>query len=97
MREDLTRPSLAGRRLHQRVLSRLGARVVSGAADWAGRRVRPGVLCPRARFPGWGVLLWPSGLIGESAVSDIIREQRTALRFMREGRFTVVRTVFEKI
>jgi cyclopropane-fatty-acyl-phospholipid synthase len=35
-------------------------------------------------------------LIGESAVSDIIREQRTALRFMSEGRFTVVRMVFEK-
>jgi cyclopropane-fatty-acyl-phospholipid synthase len=30
-------------------------------------------------------------------VSDIIREQRTALRFMREGRFTVVRMVFEKV
>jgi cyclopropane-fatty-acyl-phospholipid synthase len=36
-------------------------------------------------------------LIGESAVSDIIREQKTALRFMREGRFTVVRMVFEKV
>lgn len=35
-------------------------------------------------------------LIGESAVSDIIREQRTALRFLREGRFTSVRMVFEK-
>ncbi len=35
-------------------------------------------------------------LIGESAVSDIIREQKTALRFLREGRFTVVRMVFEK-
>ncbi|WP_432182312.1 SAM-dependent methyltransferase [Streptomyces sp. NBC_00063] len=36
-------------------------------------------------------------LIGESAVSDIIREQKTALRFLREGRFTVVRMVFEKV
>ncbi|WP_405407571.1 hypothetical protein [Streptomyces decoyicus] len=36
-------------------------------------------------------------LIGESAVSDIIREQKTALRFLREGRFTVVRMVFEKL
>jgi cyclopropane-fatty-acyl-phospholipid synthase len=36
-------------------------------------------------------------IIGESAVSDIIREQRTALRFMCEGRFTVVRMVFEKV
>ncbi|MEV0373234.1 hypothetical protein AB0I10_26000 [Streptomyces sp. NPDC050636] len=35
-------------------------------------------------------------LIGESAVSDIIREQRTALRFLSEGRFTVLRMVFEK-
>ncbi|MEU0397171.1 class I SAM-dependent methyltransferase [Streptomyces sp. NPDC006208] len=35
-------------------------------------------------------------LIGEGAVSDILREQRTALRFLREGRFTVVRMVFEK-
>ncbi|MGW1375182.1 SAM-dependent methyltransferase [Streptomyces sp. NPDC002446] len=35
-------------------------------------------------------------LIGEGAVSDIIREQRTALRFLREGRFTVLRMVFEK-
>jgi cyclopropane-fatty-acyl-phospholipid synthase len=36
-------------------------------------------------------------LIGEDAVSDVIREQRTALRFLREGRFTVVRMVFEKV
>ncbi|MFE6760331.1 hypothetical protein ACFVDQ_43215 [Streptomyces sp. NPDC057684] len=36
-------------------------------------------------------------LIGEGAVSDIIREQKTALRFLREGRFTVVRMVFEKV
>ncbi|MFE2738603.1 SAM-dependent methyltransferase [Streptomyces sp. NPDC059349] len=36
-------------------------------------------------------------LIGEEAVSDIIREQRTALRFLVEGRFTVFRMVFEKV
>ncbi|MGY5135610.1 hypothetical protein ACWGJW_24990 [Streptomyces nigrescens] len=36
-------------------------------------------------------------LIGEGAVSDIIREQKTALRFLREGHFTVVRMVFEKV
>ncbi|MDN3292758.1 class I SAM-dependent methyltransferase [Streptomyces ficellus] len=35
-------------------------------------------------------------LIGEEAVADIIREQRTALRFLKEGRFTSVRMVFEK-
>lgn len=36
-------------------------------------------------------------LIGERAVSDIIREQRTALRFMRERRYTVLRMTFEKV
>jgi cyclopropane-fatty-acyl-phospholipid synthase len=35
-------------------------------------------------------------LIGDKAVSDIMREQRTALQFMREGRYTVLRMVFEK-
>jgi cyclopropane-fatty-acyl-phospholipid synthase len=35
-------------------------------------------------------------LIGQSAVSDIIREQRTALRFLEDSRFTVHRMVFEK-
>ncbi|GAA4930487.1 SAM-dependent methyltransferase [Streptomyces coeruleoprunus] len=36
-------------------------------------------------------------LIGERAVSDIIREQRAALKFLKEGRFTSVRMVFEKV
>lgn len=36
-------------------------------------------------------------LIGEKAVSDIIREQRAALKFMRERRYTVLRLVFEKV
>ncbi|WP_175408259.1 cyclopropane-fatty-acyl-phospholipid synthase family protein [Streptomyces sp. TRM64462] len=36
-------------------------------------------------------------LIGEKAVSDIIREQRAALGFLREGRFTSVRMVFERL
>lgn len=36
-------------------------------------------------------------LIGEKAVSDIIREERTALKFMRERRYTVLRMVFEKV
>ncbi|WP_351226893.1 class I SAM-dependent methyltransferase [Streptomyces sp. NPDC002133] len=36
-------------------------------------------------------------LIGESAVSDILREQRTALKFMRERRYTVLRLVLEKV
>lgn len=35
-------------------------------------------------------------LIGEKAVSDIIREQRTALKFLRERRYTALRMVFEK-
>ncbi|WP_328394834.1 class I SAM-dependent methyltransferase [Streptomyces sp. NBC_00390] len=35
-------------------------------------------------------------LIGAQAVSDLIREQRTALRFHRERRIGVVRMVFEK-
>jgi cyclopropane-fatty-acyl-phospholipid synthase len=35
-------------------------------------------------------------LIGESAVSDIIREQSNVLRFLREGRLTSIRMVFEK-
>jgi cyclopropane-fatty-acyl-phospholipid synthase len=36
-------------------------------------------------------------LIGEKAVSDIIREQRAALKFMRERRYTVLRMAFEKV
>jgi cyclopropane-fatty-acyl-phospholipid synthase len=35
-------------------------------------------------------------LIGEKAVSDIIREEGTALKFMHERRYTVLRMVFEK-
>ncbi|MER6996674.1 class I SAM-dependent methyltransferase [Streptomyces sp. NPDC000410] len=36
-------------------------------------------------------------LIGAEAVDDIIREERAALKFMREGRSTSLRMVFEKI
>lgn len=36
-------------------------------------------------------------LIGANAVSDIIREQRTALKFLRERRYTALRMVFEKV
>lgn len=35
-------------------------------------------------------------LIGEKAVSDLIREQRTALRFLSERRYAVLRVLFEK-
>ncbi|MGW3627201.1 hypothetical protein [Streptomyces sp. NPDC000880] len=38
-----------------------------------------------------------AALIGEMAVSYIIREERTALNFMREGRYTVLRMVFETV
>jgi cyclopropane-fatty-acyl-phospholipid synthase len=36
-------------------------------------------------------------LIGEKAVSDIIREEHAALKFLRERRYTVLRMVFEKV
>ncbi|MGW7363177.1 SAM-dependent methyltransferase [Streptomyces sp. NPDC054841] len=36
-------------------------------------------------------------LIGEDAVSDIIREQRAALKFLRERRSTVLRMVLERV
>ncbi|MFI1466429.1 SAM-dependent methyltransferase [Streptomyces wuyuanensis] len=36
-------------------------------------------------------------LIGDDAVADIIREQRTALKFLRERRYTALRMVFEKV
>ncbi|MFE7779084.1 class I SAM-dependent methyltransferase [Streptomyces sp. NPDC057445] len=36
-------------------------------------------------------------LIGTQAVSDIIREQRTALRFQRERRIGVLRMTFERV
>ncbi|MDJ1132971.1 SAM-dependent methyltransferase [Streptomyces iconiensis] len=35
-------------------------------------------------------------IIGEKSVSDVFREQSTALRFMRERRYTVLRLTFEK-
>ncbi|MBA4863648.1 class I SAM-dependent methyltransferase [Streptomyces sp. PSKA54] len=35
-------------------------------------------------------------LIGEKAVTDIIREQRIGLKFLREQRYTVLRMVFQK-
>ncbi|MEV7611619.1 class I SAM-dependent methyltransferase [Streptomyces sp. NPDC089799] len=38
-----------------------------------------------------------AGLIGAKAVSDVISEQRTALRFLREGRFTLIRLVLERL
>ncbi|MGW2558218.1 SAM-dependent methyltransferase [Streptomyces sp. NPDC001514] len=36
-------------------------------------------------------------LIGERAVSDVIREERTALKFLRERRYTVLRMVLERV
>jgi cyclopropane-fatty-acyl-phospholipid synthase len=36
-------------------------------------------------------------LIGDKAVSDIIREQHAALKFMRERRYTVLRMVLERL
>ncbi|MFF7366543.1 SAM-dependent methyltransferase [Streptomyces tricolor] len=36
-------------------------------------------------------------LIGRRAVEDILNQQRTTLRFLREGRATILRLVFEKV